>query len=193
MKVWIVSTKNFKGKTCIHGITEEGKNVRLLDENGMYPLPDRHSYVPGEIYEMLLRDPVDGGDPFWENKCVVSQKWSGYECNLRQFLLNRVKIERGGLDTLFGGCLRRSEAVNTPYIPHGEGRRYKSMLYWMVDIPLYKKENPDKKEFYPGLTSYVYKEPWGEDVWFLDAPSYTSGTSGFSAPLRSFPKGPYCI
>jgi hypothetical protein len=59
----------------------------------------------------------------------------------------------------------------------------------MVDIPLYKKENPDKKEFYPGLTSYVYKEPWGEDVWFLDAPSYTSGTSGFSAPPEELPKG----
>ncbi|PZW19529.1 hypothetical protein EI42_06038 [Thermosporothrix hazakensis] len=108
MKVWIVSTKNFKGKTYIHGITEEGKNVRLLDENGMYPLPDRHSYVPGEIYEMLLRDPVDGGDPFWENKCVVSQKWSGYECNLRQFLLNRLTLPRpeGRGFFLHPACLR---------------------------------------------------------------------------------------
>src|SRR6266576_3395388 len=105
MKVWIVAKTKAKGSTCVHGLTEENHNVRLLQHNGRYP-STHTTFAVGQVWDLTFHPSPSRTTPHMEDVLVTVWHQLDPEPNLRASLLGRITPWRGSPDQLFAGKLR---------------------------------------------------------------------------------------
>jgi hypothetical protein len=182
MKVWIVAKIRHQEAACIHGLTEEKQNIRLLQPNGTYP-SSRTKFEVGQIWDLVFT-PLSRRIPLHlEDVIVKGWKYLGDESNLQAMLLEKVDTWRGGPLQLFEGYLKGGDEdirwkTNTPFISERDTLPSPvSIGYWLPDVPLikwhdaedrlcYRYYNPAGRYFerellidYRGFTHPIFKIP----------------------------------
>lgn len=176
MQVFIVSKTRMNKSTCVGGVLENGRLVRLLNANGYQQDTDTNLQI-GEAYEIKFTEKQGLQAPHVEDICVTSwqrkghwESTSGLASHLEQNL--RVKVWEGGPESMFEGALkwtdRRSGYINQEAIPD------RSVGFWRPDRFLSKTE-------FEGKTRYSYLSP--EGVW------YNISFVGFQEPVSRIEAG----
>ncbi|GHO83211.1 dual OB domain-containing protein [Dictyobacter formicarum] len=151
MKVWITAKIAYGSKICLHGLTEDKKNVRLLRNDGSY-YPAATGFNVGQIWDMTFSRARRLIAPHSENVIVTSCKLIGQEADMRAFLCAHVSLWQGGPDQLFGGSLRSVLNKKKLFISEGTSFQPISMGYWLSDTPLIKWHD---EEDHPGYRYYT--------------------------------------
>ncbi len=173
MKVWIIAKTHQGGVACVHGLTEENQNVRLLQPNESYPFAHTKFDV-GQTWDLTFSPSSRRIPPHSENVVVKQWKQLGSEPDLRTVLLERVRPWQGGPDQLFDGFLKTVMHTDNAFISERDAFPHKSMGYWLPDAPLIKWDRSQ------GRFGYRYCTPAKELV--ID---YT----GFTQPISKIPAG----
>ena len=147
MKVWIVAKAHWRGAACVHGLTEDNQNIRLLRSDGLYPSA-RTNFEIGQVWDLTFSPSPHRIPPHMEDVIVTGWKQLEPEPNLHAVLLERVTTWRGGPDQLFEGYLRSIMHTTNAFISERDAFPHKSMGYWLPDAPLVAWHDDEDRLFY---------------------------------------------
>jgi len=124
---------------CIGGIQENGRPLRLLDENGHNQLLNTDITV-GDILDVEYKERMNKIPPHTEDVLITkrnSRLVLKKDIKLGEYLINKVKIKilKGRIENLFDGKLRWSE-TGTGYVTKYNEVPDFSTGFWISDIDL---------------------------------------------------------
>lgn len=139
-KVLIVARTHMKDRVCIGGLVlSTNKSIRLLTSDGSKQ-PSTAVYNVGQWWDLDFQSVAVPTPPHVEDVLVHNAKYIGNQVRLSTFLMERVKLWRGGIDQMFDGCLASarqscfiSEHITPPNMSTG---------FWLPDVPLEQAKNP---------------------------------------------------
>jgi len=86
MKVWIVAKNKSKESTCVHGLTEENQNIRLLQRNGSYP-STHTKFAVGQVWDLTFHPAPSRTTPRIEDIIMTGWHQIDPETNLPAHML----------------------------------------------------------------------------------------------------------
>jgi len=106
MRIIIVAkTCMWGGRVCLGGAEiETGELIRLIPQGGKN-WPEKVAFQISEIWEVDTSRPKALQPPHVEDYIVRNQQRLGCESDIRDWILNRCNIWRGGRDSIFDGSL----------------------------------------------------------------------------------------
>ncbi len=147
MKVWIAAKNKAKRSTCVHGLTEENQNIRLLQRNGLYPSADT-KFAVGQVWDLTFHPSPRRTTPHMEDVIVTGWHQLDPEPNLCALLLERITPWRGSPSQLFAGKLRSVMNTHNTFLSERDTFPPVSMGYWLPDAPLIKWYGPQDRLCY---------------------------------------------
>lgn len=174
MKVWIVAKTKAKGSTCVHGLTEENHNIRLLQHNGSYPSAHT-TFAVGQVWDLTFHPSPSRTTPHMEDVLVTRWHQLDPEPNLRASLLGRITPWRGSPDQLFAGKLRSVMNTHNVFLSERDTFPPVSMGYWLPDAPLITWHGPQERLCYRYCTpkQEVVTDYLGFDQPLFEIPAHT--------------------
>ena len=139
----IIVAKTHMGSTaaCIGALNlETNQNIRLLGRGGAKQTVETEFDV-GQIWDITFQIPTIIKPPHIEDVIVDKAEFVSLVVNMRQFLIQRIPIWRGGVEKLFDGYLtseRGSAFVSPDGLPPNT-----SVGFWLPDRPLKQANNPE--------------------------------------------------
>jgi hypothetical protein len=124
-------------KVCLHGLTEDKRNVRLLQSDGRYP-PATTKFDVGQIWDMTFSPARRLVAPHSEDVLISTCKPIGQEADMAAFLHEHALLWRGGPDELFGGLLKSIMNKKKLFISDQTSFQPRSIEYWLLDAPMVK-------------------------------------------------------
>ncbi len=174
--VLIVSKTKMQHGVCVGGITEEGRFVRLLDENGHHPV-ENTAYEIKQIWEMMWL-PGTRPVPHTEDVRVLSKKHNGIlpnETSILDFINSKkIPIYRGSIVNLFESKLQFPQSGGIGFITK-ENVPQNSVCFWIADKYLVRKDCC-------GKIRYNYND--GRKSW-----GYNMAYVGLEKPIVCIPAG----
>jgi len=169
MKVLIVAKTHLYGAFCVGGLTKDtNQNVRLMEPGG-FNQPIDTAYEIGDIWELNFspRDAVT--PPHVEDVIVEQSKRIGHVRNIRETLMERVLVWRGGAGNLFGQLTRFTQN-GSGYISNRTGLPNGSVGFWIADKSLVREENFGKIRYHtPDHRFKVTYVGVGDSIKFIPA------------------------
>ena len=179
MEVIIVSKTHMSNTSCVGGVLDNGRFVRLLDENG-HNQDVKTSLNIGDVYTISFKEKSGKKSPHIEDILVLQlnfkYSFSSIE-NMVQHLIEklRIKIWRGGIHSLFDGNIQWTGS-GSGYVSDCGSIPENSVGFWISDQNLTRKD-------YEGKIRYNYPHGWGEGKW------RSIPFVGFQSPVDSIPAG----
>lgn len=168
MDVIIVSKTRMAHASCVGGIFDNGRFVRLLDSNGYNQNIDTKLNI-GDVYTISFNNPVGRKAPHNEDILVTSMKLkSSFSTSaMVKYLIEKIKIKiwRGSMDILFDGKLDWTDN-GSGYISENGTIPANSVGFWIPDKDLRKsifrekvRYNYPKPGFWRSLPYVGFEEP----------------------------------
>jgi hypothetical protein len=154
-RVVVVSRTKMNTLVCVGSLDVDNlESLRLLDAEGNN-LPADVGYEIGQVWKIEGYRPQNIEPPHVEDYCVTNQRLLKTidKHVLRDFVLQRLNVWRGGIDQLYNGCLR----VTT----HGSGYITRqcvpdrSTWFWLPDAPLRLVKGESRYYFYSSRQRYL--------------------------------------
>jgi hypothetical protein len=163
MKTLIVSKTVMGGAFCVGGWTIDNQSVRLLLPGANCHPPDT-PFVVGDVWDLEFIPREDVIPPHIEDVIVTRRERLGPpKRELREVLLQRVPIWRGGPEEMYEGVLGWSQN-GSGYVSERRGLPDMSTGFWMPDAAL-EYERPyyhyagSSSRFQTRRLKYVGTEP----------------------------------
>jgi hypothetical protein len=147
MRVLIVAKTHMMGEFCVGGLAREtNQNIRLLEPGGQNQPVDT-AYEVGQIWEIEFSPRPHVIPPHVEDVIVERSQYVGKAKDVKETLLKRVQLWRGGPDRLFDGLIRFTESGGG-YISERTGIPRQSVGFWLSDRALQRTEQQQRIRYY---------------------------------------------
>jgi hypothetical protein len=133
----VARTKMGGGRVCIGALSEQGENLRLLSPTCGY---EQSALQTGQLWDITF-DRCKITPPHGEDVAVVQQVQRKQDVDVREFVLERVKILKGTISELFEGKIRFTSS-GSGYISATNGLPDGATGFWLPSTPLYLEEAP---------------------------------------------------
>ena len=140
MKVLIVAKTRKGSRACVGGITFEGRSVRLVAANYKSNQQAGMEYGLGEVWEVEGHPDAALVPPHTENLVVHARRKLGPMTDPIPFIERHMPAKSGGLDMLFDGLARATQA-GALYIAEESGVPDHSTMFWRPGRPLTLQDN----------------------------------------------------
>lgn len=151
MKVLIVAKTHMMGEFCVGGLARDtNQNVRLMQPGGLNQPVDT-AYEVGQVWDLAFTPALHLRPPHVEDVIVEQSRYLGKVRDIKQTLLERVKIWQGGPENLFDGLIRFTEEGGSGYISAKTDIPQQSVGFWLTDRVLTPFEQRQKIRYHtPG-------------------------------------------
>ena len=160
MDVFIVSKTKMKNAVCVGAVSQDGRYVRMLTENGRNQDKDTQFDI-GDVWAIEYKERESKIPPHIEDILVgnMTFKFTSTLEKMVLFLNKRLKIKTisGIPDLLYDGLLRWTNA-GSGYISKRIGIPNNSVGFWIIDKDLIRTEFKGKIKYeYPNSLGLGYK------------------------------------
>lgn len=146
MRVLIVSKTRMSNATCVGALTSDSyQNIRLLQPGGKN-LPAINEYEVGSVWDIQFHRRSDVIPPHMEDVIVQQSEYLGRVHNIKETLLEKVKVWKGSYKELFDGSVRFTQN-GSGYICERIGTPSQSVGFWMPNKSLKRFTDGDKVQY----------------------------------------------
>ncbi len=147
MEVVIVAKTHMKNATCVGAFEiSSGKNLRLLTSNGDNQ-PNDTDFEVGQIWNIVYIKRDTLLPPHIEDVLVSSKNRTGFQNNLKSFLLQNALIWRGGPEKIFEGKVKFNVGKSGCITKKG-GIPGQSVGFWLANRDLELTILEDQKHYF---------------------------------------------
>ena len=158
MDVFIVSKTKMKNLVCVGAVSQDGRYVRMLTENGRNQDKDTQFDI-GDVWAIEHKERENIIPPHIEDVLVGNMTYKFTTPTIEKMVLFlekrlKIKIINGGLSQLYDGLLRWTNG-GSGYISKRVGVPSNSVGFWVLDKDLTRTEFKGKIKYeYPNSLGY---------------------------------------
>lgn len=178
-RVLIVAKTRMKNGVCVSALTRSTNRHLRLKPPGRFNQPPDTQFEIGQTWDIEFQEDQEIIAPHTEDVTVVKQEYVGQVTDMRAILEKRVKIWRGGPESIFDGLL--TIANTSAYVSKSSEMPKHSTGYWMPMNELYISYSPHDKPRYNA--DYLVRQN-GRSRWRTLHIPYV----GLAKPITFIPK-----
>ncbi len=145
-RVLIVAKTRMKNGVCVSALTRSTNRHLRLKPPGRFNQPHDTQFEIGQTWDIEFQEDQEIIAPHTEDVTVVKQEYVSQVTDMKAILEKRVKIWRGGPESIFDGLLVL--ANTSVYVSKSCEMPMHSTGYWMLTNELYISYSPHDKPRY---------------------------------------------